>query len=157
MAETYKIRGKYFEEFEIGQQYITTSRTVTESDIVAFAGISGDYNQIHTDVEYSKAGPFGRRIAHGLLVISIASGLIALSGLIEGTVIAFREITSWKFSKPIFIGDTVRVRTEITNTKAMRRLGGGVVDLELSVLNQSDDVVMKGIWRALIAGKPEQE
>jgi acyl dehydratase len=145
----------YFEEFEIGQRYSSAGRTVTERDIVAFAGLSGDFNQIHTDAEFSKNTPFGRRIAHGLLVVSIASGLIDRSGMIEGTVIAFREISNWKFVKPVFIGDTVHVETNITATKAMKRLGGGAVDLELSVKNQEDEIVMKGTWKALIISRPE--
>jgi 3-hydroxybutyryl-CoA dehydratase len=157
MAETYQSRGLYFEEFEIGQRVTTVGRTITEGDIVAFAGMSGDYNQIHTDVEFSKSTPFGQRIAHGLLVLSIASGLIAQSGLLDGTVIAFREIENWKFTKPTYIGDTIHVVAEITDTKALRRLGGGSVDLELSVLNQDDEVVMKGVWKALMASKPSTD
>ena len=152
----HQARGLYFEEFEVGQIYVSTARTITEGDIVTFAGLSGDYNQIHTDVEYCKQTPFGRRIAHGLLITSIASGLLNLSGLIEGTVIAFREIESWKFTKPVFIGDTIHVSSVITKTKAFKRLNSGAVDLELSVLNQSDEVVMKGIFKVLIASKPEE-
>jgi len=150
-------RGLYFEEFEVGQVYVSAGRTITESDIVAFAGLSGDYNQIHTDVEFSKQTPFGRRIAHGLLITSIASGLLNLSGLIEGTVIAFREIVSWKFTKTVFIGDTIHVESVITKTKAYKRLGSGAVDLELSVLNQNDEVVMKGVFKVIVASKPEEE
>lgn len=154
MTETYQPRGMYFEDFEIGNRVTTAARTITEGDIVAFAGLSGDYNQIHTDAEYAKSTPYGQRIAHGLLVLSIASGLIAQSGVLDGTVLAFREISNWKFTKPTFIGDTIQVITKITAVKAMRRLGGGVVDLELSVHNQDDEVVMKGVWRALMVGKP---
>ncbi len=153
----YQARGLYFEEFEVGQVYTSVGRTITESDIVTFAGLSGDYNQIHTDAEFTKTTPFGQRVAHGLLVTSIASGLVTLSGLIEGTVIAFREMASWKFTKPVFIGDTVHVQSEIVSTKGLRRLGGGAVDLEVSVLNQKEEVVMKGIWKVLIASKPEVE
>ena len=155
MTESYKVRGHYFEEFEVGQKFITSSRTVTESDIVAFAGVSGDYNQIHTDVEFAKGTPFGKRIAHGLLVLSVASGLIAQSGMIEGTIIAFREISNWKFVKAVFIGDTVHVEAEIIETKALRRVGGGSVIIGLTVKNQNDEPVMKGSWSALIVSKPE--
>ena len=116
----FRPRGFYFEEFEINQVFTSSARTITEGDIVSFAGLSGDYNQIHTDVEFCKSTPFGQRIAHGLLVTSIASGLIAQSGLLEGTVIAFREINQWKFTKPIFIGDTVHVITEVIEKKALR-------------------------------------
>ena len=156
MSTAYQPRGMYFEEFQVGQRFVSAGRTITESDIVTFAGLSGDYNQIHTDAEFSKSTPFGQRVAHGLLVTSIASGLVTLSGLIEGTVIAFREIEHWKFTKPVFIGDTVHVETEVIATKPLRRLGGGAVDLALEVKNQQDDVVMKGIWKVLIASRPEE-
>ena len=151
----YKHRGLYFEEFEVGQRFYSASRTITESDIVSFAGLSGDYNQIHTDAEFAKGTPYGQRIAHGLLVTSVASGLIAQSGLIEGTVLAFREINNWKFATPTYIGDTVHVETEITGTKALRRLGGGSVEIALSVRNQNSEVVMKGSWTVLIISRPE--
>ncbi|MEA3349586.1 MAG: MaoC/PaaZ C-terminal domain-containing protein [Chloroflexota bacterium] len=153
--ESYQPRGLYFEEFEVGQHYISAGRTITESDVVAFAGISGDYNQIHTDAEYCKDTPFGQRIAHGLLVTSIASGLVAQSGIIEGTVIAFREISNWKFIKTVFIGDTVHVETEVVKTKFLRRLGSGLIEIELSVINQNDEVVIKGVWTTLMASQEE--
>ena len=114
----------YYEEFEVGQQVKTAARTITESDIVSFAGLSGDYNAIHTDAEFSRGTPFGQRVAHGLLCLSIASGLAMRTGILEGTVLAFREINEWKFSKPIFIGDTIHVLLNVTETKPMARLGG---------------------------------
>ena len=151
----YKPRGYYFEDFEVGQRFYSTGRTVTERDIVAFAGLSGDYNQIHTDAQFAENTPYGQRIAHGLLVTSIASGLIAQSGLIEGTVLAFREISNWKFAKPTFIGDTVHVEVEVQGTKALRRLGGGAVEIVILVKNQNDEIVMKGLWTVLIVSRPE--
>ena len=84
-------RGMYFEEFAAGQTVITPGRTVTEADVVAFAGLSGDFNQLHTDAEFAKTTPFGQRVAHGLCVLSIVSGLAAQTGVMEGTVLAFRE------------------------------------------------------------------
>ena len=149
------IRGKYFEEFEVGTNFLSPGRTVTESDIVNFAGISGDYTLIHTDVEFSKLTQVGQRVAHGLLGLSIASGLAARTGVLEGTVIAFREIKEWKFIKPIFIGDTVQVSLTVLETKELPRMGGGAVNIELRLLNQNDDTVMKGIWKVLVASKPE--
>jgi acyl dehydratase len=151
----YQHRGLYFEEFAIGQKFFSSARTITESDIVMFAGLSGDYNQIHTDSEFSQNTPFGQRVAHGLLVTSIASGLIAQSGLLEGTVIAFREINNWKFTRPTFIGDTVHVVTEVIETKPLPRLGGGAVGIRLDVRNQNIESIMKGKWTALIASNPE--
>ncbi len=148
-------RGLYFEEFQVGQHITSTARTVTESDVVTFAGLSGDYNQIHTDAEFSKTTPFGKRVAHGLLGIAIASGLAMRTGVLEGTVLAFREINEWKFSRPVFIGDTVHVELDVLETKALPRLGGGTVIIELSVKNQSNDVTMKGKWTVLVASKPK--
>jgi acyl dehydratase len=150
----YRPRGLYFEEFQIGHSVVTAARTITETDVVNFAALSGDYNQIHTDVEFSKSTPFGQRIAHGLLVLSIASGLINQLGLIEGTDIAFRDLT-WKFSKPVFIGDTVHVVNEIVDLKPLARLGGGSVVIKLQVVNQRDEVVAGGKWNAIMASKPD--
>lgn len=148
-------RGMYFEEFETGQKIISAGRTVTESDIVSFAGLSGDFTQIHIDAEFSKTSPAGQRVAHGLLGLSIASGLAVQTGVLEGTVIYFREISDWKFVKPIYIGDTIHVELEVLETKAMRRIGGGAVDILLSVINQNDETVMKGTWTVLIASQSE--
>jgi 3-hydroxybutyryl-CoA dehydratase len=149
-----KPRGMYFYEFQPGQQVITAGRTITEADIVAFAGLSGDFNQMHVDAAYSQASFFGQRVAHGLLVLSIASGLMVQTGVLEGTVIAFREIENWKFSKPVFIGDTVHAVLEVMETRAMRRLGGGSVTIDVSVKNQNDDTVMKGSLIVLVAERP---
>ncbi len=147
-------RGMYFEEFQPGQVIVSAGRTVTEADIVNFAGLSGDYTQIHTDAEYSKKSLAGQRIAHGVLVLAIASGLATQTGVLEGTVIVFREISEWKFIQPVFIGDTIHVDLNVMETKAMRRLNGGTVSIELRVKNQSDQTVMKGNWTILMASKP---
>jgi 3-hydroxybutyryl-CoA dehydratase len=147
-------RGKYFEEFFVAQRIITAARTVTETDVVNFAGLSGDYNQIHTDLEFSKGTPIGQRIAHGLLVLSIASGLAMRTGFLEGTVLVFREINEWKFTRPVFIGDTVHVVLEVIETKALPRLGGGLIHLSLDVKNQRDETMMKGTWSVLVASRP---
>ena len=146
--------GLYFEEFSVGQRITTLARTVTEHDIVTFAGMSGDFNQIHTDAEFSKSTPFGQRVEHGLLGLSIASGLAMRTGVLEGTVLAFREINEWKFSKPVFIGDTIHVELNVIETKALPRLGGGSVVIQLNVVNQHVETVMKGTWTVLVANKP---
>ena len=146
-------RGKYFEEFEIGDEVISPARTITEADVVMFAGLTGDYNQLHTDEEFAKTTPFGRRIAHGLLVLSYAVGLLGRLGFIEGTALAFRELT-WKFSQPVFMGDTVHVKARCRELKPMARLGGGLVIFDLSVVNQEGKTVQKGEWHVLMASKP---
>ena len=148
----YQPRGVYFEDFEIGQIMETAARTITETDVVNFAGLSGDFNRIHTDAVYAAQDTFGQRVAHGLLVQSIAAGLAVQSGIIEGTVIAFREL-SCKFSLPVFFGDTIHVKIEITDTKAFRRLGGGNITMKYSVMNQDDKIVQRGDWVMLIKSK----
>jgi acyl dehydratase len=147
-------RGMYFEEFQPGQKIVSAGRTVTEADIVNFAGLSGDFNQIHTDAQYSQTSQAGQRVAHGLLGLSIASGLAVQTGVLEGTVIFFREINEWKFVQPIYIGDTIHVELEVVETKALRRIGGGTVTIALDVINQNGQTVMKGSWGVLVAFKP---
>ncbi len=145
-------RGMYFEEFEIGQKITTPARTVTEADVVAFAGLSGDYNPLHTNEEFAKTTPYGQRIAHGMLVVSIATGLADRQGFIDGTALAFREL-SWKFSSPVFIGDTIHMVAEVVELKPMPRLGGGLVALKAVMLNQNGKPVQKGEWRVLMKSR----
>jgi 3-hydroxybutyryl-CoA dehydratase len=148
-------RGLYFEEFEVGQKIKTVGRTVAESDIFNFAGFSGDYNQIHTDAEFAQSTPFGQRVAHGLLGLSIASGLAMRTGVLEGTVIAFREINHWKFIAPVFIGDTLHVEMDVLETKALPRIRGGSVVISLDVKKQSGETTMKGNWTVLVMSRPQ--
>ena len=148
----YQARGQYFEDFTVGQTLVTTARTITESDIVRFAGLSGDFNQIHIDAAYAADGPFGKRVAHGLLVQSIASGLSVLTGFVERTVLAFRELDC-KFSRPVFIGDTIHVTLEVKTIKAVPRLGGGNVLFKYNVLNQDGQTVQRGTWTMLVKSR----
>jgi len=148
--------GRYFEEFVVGEKTITEKRTITEADIMEFARLSGDVNRIHTDPEFSKTTPFGKQIAHGLLGMSIASGLAWETGILDGTVIAFREVKEWKFVKPVFIGDTIYTELETIETKALPRIGGGSVTITLEVKNQSDDVCHRGTWVVLMMSKPKR-
>ena len=147
--------GLYFEEFSVGQSVKTASRTVSEDAIVNFAGLTGDYHQIHTDAEFAKTTPFGQRIAHGLLGMSIGVGLIMRTGLLEGTVLAFREIQEWKFVKPVFIGDTIHAVLTISETKALPRIGGGALIAAVEIRNQSDEVLQKGTLKLLMLSKPK--
>ncbi len=149
-------RGLFFEEFIVGDQTESVGRTITEADIVNFAGLSGDYNLIHTDAEYSKGQMFGQRVAHGLLVLSIASGLAVRLGFMEDTILAFRGL-EWKFVAPVFIGDTIRVRVAVEATKAVPRLGGGIVTLRMEVVNQKDEVVNRGTWEVVCKGRGEEQ
>jgi len=147
--------GLYYEEFQPGQRIVTVGRTVAESDIITFAGLSGDFNQLHTDAEFAAGSPFGQRIAHGLLGLSITSGLALRTGILEGTVIAFREISGWKFVRPVFIGDTIHAEMVVMETKPYPRLNGGSVTIDFDVRNQKDETVMKGTWTVIVASKPQ--
>ena len=153
-ADAISRRGLYFEEFQVGQQVTTPARTITEADIVAFAGLSGDHNSIHTDAAYAAGTPFGQRVAHGLLITSIVSGLANRTGVLEGTVLAFREILDWKFSKPVFIGDTIHGVLTVQETKTLPRLGGGAITLSVEVRNQAGEPCIHGRWVVLMQGRP---
>jgi len=145
--------GLYFEEFEVGDSVESVSRTITETDVVNFASLSGDWNLIHTDAEYSRQQMYGQRIAHGLLVLSIASGLAVRLGFMEDTILVFRGL-EWKFVKPVFIGDTIRLRVTVATKKAMARMGGGLVNFKMEVVNQKHEVVARGLWEILCKGLP---
>ncbi|HMU94138.1 MAG TPA: MaoC/PaaZ C-terminal domain-containing protein [Anaerolineales bacterium] len=147
--------GLYFEEFSVGQKFNTVGRTVSEGDIFNFAGLTGDFNQIHTDAAFAAKTQFGQRIAHGLLGLSLATGLIMRTGLLEGTVLAFREINEWKFVKPFYIGDTIYAELTVTETKALPRIGGGALISAIAVKNQSDEICQRGSLNLLVLSKPK--
>ncbi|MCC9074573.1 dehydratase [Litorilinea aerophila] len=147
-------RGLYFEEFAVGDQVESVGRTITETDVVNFAALSGDWNLIHTDAEYSQGQMFGQRVAHGLLILSVASGLAVRLGFLEETTLAFRSISEWRMQRPVFIGDTIHVRLTVEETKAMPRLGGGLVNFKVEVLNQRDEVCQRGTWEMLVKARP---
>jgi len=146
-------RGRYFEEFNIGDQVTSQGRTITEADVVAFAGLSGDYNPIHVDAEFAKAGMFGERIAHGLLVLSIASGLAWQLGFLAGTADAFLSLEC-KFTGPVKIGDTIKVSAQVAQKREMPGSGGGMVVFNVEVTNQRGEAVQKGKWSVLVRSAP---
>ena len=129
--------GMFWEEWEIGAEFQTASRTITEADVVNFAGISGDYNPLHIDEEFCKQTQFGTRIAHGPLVYSIAAGLLFQLHLYDDTLIAFLGFDSLKFTLPVKIGDTVRVRVEVLEKRETSKPDRGVMKRLLQVLNLS--------------------
>ena len=147
--------GLYFEEFSVGQKIVTVGRTVSEGDIFNFAGLTGDFNQIHTNAAFASKTQFGQRIAHGLLGLSISTGLIMQTGFLEGTVLAFREITEWKFVKPFFIGNTISAELTITEIKALPRIGGGAIIAAIVVKNQNDEICQRGSLNLLVLSKPK--
>jgi acyl dehydratase len=133
----------YFEDFEIGSEYVTRSRTITEADVVAFAGLSGDFNSLHVDEEFAKKTIFGTRIAHGLLGLSVASGLINQLGIGEGTVMAFLGL-SWNFKGVIRVGDTITVQERVGEKRETSKNDRGILRMAITVVNQHGDVVQEG-------------
>ena len=142
-------RGMFFSEFEVGQVYETGGRTITEADVVAFAGLSGDYNPLHTDRSFAEKTPFGQRIAHGMLSASISTGLAQTLGIFEGTTLALMEQT-FQYRAPVFFGETIRLRLTVRETKASSKGGKGVVTFTSEVVKQDDTVVVAGHWVVLL-------
>jgi 3-hydroxybutyryl-CoA dehydratase len=141
----------FYDDFKIDDTFSTGERTITEADIVAFANLSGDCNLIHVDAEYAKASTFGQRIAHGLLVLSISSGLTVQSALTNDSIIAFYGIDQLRFTKPVFIGDTIRVRSRVIELSP--RETKGVVTFEMTVFKQNDEQVLICNKRVLLRRK----
>jgi acyl dehydratase len=140
--------GVFFEELTIGHEFTSPGRTVTEADIVIFAGLSGDYNVLHTDAEHMKSSIFGERIAHGLLGLSIQQGLAA-----RGEPAAAHGLLSalkWKFKGPIKIGDTVHVLSRIAAKKDSPDAGRGLVTVERRLVNQRGEIVQEGETEHLV-------
>jgi acyl dehydratase len=142
-------RGLYWDEFKLGDVFESAARTITEADIVAFASLSGDWNPLHTDAEFAKTTPFGQRIAHGLLGLSVASGLGQAQGIMEGTLLAFLGM-EWSFKGPIFIGDTIRQRGTVIEKIESKQAERGVMKWKVEILNQKNEVVQDGIRTVLL-------
>ncbi len=138
---------RYFEDFQAGDKIVTRGRTITEADIVMFSALSGDWHPLHTDVEYARKGPFKERIAHGFLVLSVASGLLPLS---EIAIIAFYGIDRLRFLAPVKLLDTIHVDFE-TVEKQEKDERGGVVTFRQTVRNQRGEEVAVGTMRTMIA------
>ena len=149
----------YFDDFQVGQEFVTKARTVTEADVVNFAALSWDTNQLHTDLEYAKKTPFGERIAHGMLGIVIHSGLSQMLGIMEGTIIAFMNMT-WNFHLPIRIGDTIHVVQRVKEMRETSKPDRGILVFEKELINQKGEKVQTGSTTTLMArekGVPERK
>jgi acyl dehydratase len=139
---TYKVRGRTFDEFVIGEEIVSAARTVTEADVVNFACLSGDFHPEHMNEEYAKKGPLGERIAHGLLIMSIAAGLLNQTGAFEGTTIAVLEMRI-RFVKAVRFGDTIRAIQKIVGKKETSKTDRGVLTSQITVINQKDQKVLE--------------
>ena len=141
--------GLHFEEFVVGDTLHTRGRTIGEGDITLYAGLIGDWTPIHVDEHFAQTTPFGTRIAHGTLTLSVAVGLMAQMNLFDGTVIGLISMT-WSFSKPVKIGDTVYAHVTPLEKRLSSKPGRGIVKLEILVKNQDDVEVCKGIHDVMV-------
>lgn len=149
-------QGYYFEDSKIGDEVITQGRTITEADIVNFGNVIGDFNPLHFDAEFMKNSMFGQRIAHGMLTLSFATGLGNMLGANLGTVLAFKGLNI-EFKRPVFIGDTIRLKTTVIEKRESSKQPGGWITQKVEILNQHNDVVQDGTWAALIAYRPKED
>lgn len=156
MAADDHVHGKYYQEFREGESLISPGRTITESDIQTFAGLSADFNPLHTDKEYAKDNIYQGRIAHGLLIVSIVSGLAARLGFSEGTALALTKI-EWRFKAPVKIGDTIRAQFTVKRKKKVQEMSGGFIEFGVEVFNQEGEKVQHGTWTTLMKSKPGQD
>lgn len=141
-------RGHTFSQFAPGQRFVSGGRTVTEADVVMFAGISGDYNPLHTDVTFAAQTPFKQRIAHGMLSASISTGLGQTLGIFEGTTLALMGQT-FDYKGPVFFGDTIRLALIVETATPSSKGGKGVVVFRSEILKQDDSVAISGTWTVL--------
>ena len=146
--------GLYFEDFELDRQTTTRGRTITESDVMAFAGLTGDFVELHTNAEYAKMTPFGRPIAHGALVFSISVGLSTRTNILDDTVIAFAGVDKLRFVAPVFPGDTLHVVKRVAERKELAS-DKGTVTFDTRVLNQDGKLVLAYFDRLLVKRRPQ--
>jgi acyl dehydratase len=134
----------YLEDLAAGQVFVTPGRTITEADVVSFAAWTNDNNQVHTDLEFAKNTRYGQRIVHGMLGASLCLGLIARTGVFEGSAVALLGIDNWRFTAPIFIGDTVTCTVEILSTRPTSNGRNGIVERQVTLRNQRRETVQEG-------------
>jgi acyl dehydratase len=149
--------GKYFDEFKVGDGFVTPTRTITETDVVMFAAMTGDYNELHTSAAYMKDTQFEQRLVHGLLGLSVSHGLLFRLGFMEGTAIAFLGIESWQFQAPLFFGDTIHVRVKVADARASKsKPDRGIVKLYLEIVKQDGTVAQSGYKSIMIKRRSKQ-
>lgn len=142
---------KFFDDVEVGQEWESLGRTVTETDVVTYAGLSGDFNPIHMDHEFAKTTAYGRPIAHGLLIWAISSGLGVLSPPMR--TLAFVGVREWHFRLPVFIGDTIRLKTRVLEKEERGRGRRASIAWQRCIINQEGKTVQEGIIVTLVEGR----
>ena len=141
----YKFKGKTFDEFKVGDEFTTASRTITEADVVNFAGLSGDFNPLHTDEEFGKKTPFKGRVAHGMLSVAVATGLANQLGIFEGTTVALLSMII-NYKGIAKFGDTIHLVLKVSEMKETSKGDKGIITFETIVYNQNDDPIVDGQW-----------
>jgi acyl dehydratase len=141
-------RGHLFSQFAVDQRFVSVGRTITEADVVMFAGISGDHNPLHTDAVFAASTPFKQRIAHGMLAASVSTGLGQTLGIFEGTTLALMGQT-FEYKGPVFFGDTIRLALTVQSCTPSAKGGKGVVVFRSDILKQDDSVAVTGTWTVL--------
>jgi acyl dehydratase len=144
------MRGKCIEDFTPGQVDISRARTVTETDVVTYSWVSGDVNPMHTDAVHAAKSPIGQRIAHGTLGMSIATGLSASLGYLEGSAIAALGVDEWRFLKPILLGDTIHLRATVVSARPTSKPDRGVLVRRMELINQHGEVVQSGLMTTMV-------
>lgn len=138
--------GMFLEDFSVGQAWVTPARTITDADVVNFAGLSGDFNPLHTDEEFARTTQFGGRIFHGPGVFAVAIGLESRLGIKEGTALAFLGM-EWSLKAPVAIGDTIHVEQRVAEVRPSRsKPDRGVVTFDVAVKNQHGTTCHDGQW-----------
>jgi len=145
-------RGLTFEQFNIGDTFASQGRTVTEADVVTFAGLSGDFNPLHTNAVLAATTPAGQRIAHGMLIAAIATGMANWTGIFEGTTLALMEQTL-RYKGMVKFGDTVHLEMKVADKKETSKPDRGIVVFDVHVLNQDEQMVIEGPWTLLMRRK----
>lgn len=136
---------RYFDDLAAGQRFVSAGRTITEADVVGFAGLSGDFNPIHTDAAFASDSIYGQRVVYGLLGLSIATGLLDRLGLFSGSAMAMLGIKEWNFVAPVFIGDTVHLELSILGVRpSSSKPDRGIVERQFDLYNQNGDLVQSG-------------
>lgn len=155
-AHTPRPRGQYFDQFAVGDRFQTARRTVTQADIVNFAGVSGDFNAPHMDHEFCRTQPYGEPIAHGPLVFAISTGLLCQSGLNDGTLVAMLGIDQWRIHAPVKAGDTLHLVMEVIETRPTSQGDRGVVGFRREIVNQRGVAVHTMEVQCLYLRDPER-
>lgn len=149
--------GLYLEDFVPGRRFVSPTRTVAEADVMLFAGLTGDHSELHTSEVWAReSGPFGRRVAHGLLCLGIGHALMIRLGILEGTAVALLGLEDWRFTAPVFFGDTLHAEFEVCERRpSTSRPDRGIVTFGCAYINQDGVVVQSGRQVSLVLRRPE--